>query len=192
MGGKGSGRYPQGSRAGKVGTTQHENIVKFNKFITQCRHMAREPIDLSDPDAIYERYDRYVELSSEMGVEQTMTTFAKCLGTSISYISAVMNGSVRNTKWSRESLEAVSDVMECMEAFSELALLDPENKNAAQRIFHMKNRFGWRDTREQVSVNVKQELPAATDRELEAIRQKYIAQAGVVEVDAEVSDGKEG
>lgn len=178
MGGPGSGRYPKGSKVGRPGTESHDRIVAFNKMGTRIRHMKK--IDTRDPEAVWKRYEEYVEMCSELGVEQTMGMFSKCVGVNYAWLSRLMNGNWDTDTWTQESIEALHEIYEYIEGFAELALIDPTNRNAAQRIFHMKNRYGWKDVKEQRSF-VEQKSLEASQQELEDMARKYLAQAGVVE-----------
>lgn len=183
MGGLGSGRYESTA----VGTEAFERNVRSQTLHKKLWKM--RDIDLSDADAVEERFLEYVDLCADCGVEPNPSGLALALNNmSSGVLTRIVRGSAAPSLWSRESIDMVRKCYGYLEATAEAALLNPENKNAAQRIFQLKNRYGWVDTREEVKLEMKRELPAANSKQMEAMAHKYLEQAGVVEVDAKVED----
>ena len=183
MGGVGSGPY----HASAVGTEAFErnqrNVILHRKL------WKMRDIDLSDAEAVEGRFLEYVDLCGECGVEPNPSGLALALNnTSSGVLTRIVRGQIQPVLWSKESVDMVRRCYGYLEATAESALLNPDNKNAAQRIFQLKNRYGWVDTREEVKLEMKRELPSANQKQMEALAKKYLAQAGVVEVDAEVGE----
>lgn len=183
MGGVGSGPYHSTAVGTEAFERNQRNVVLHRKL------WKMGDIDLSDPDAVEQRFLEYVDLCGECGVEPNPSGLALALNnTSSGVLTRIVRGSAAPALWSKASIDMVRKCYGYMEATAESALLNPDNKNAAQRIFQLKNRYGWVDTREEVKLEMKRELPAASQKQMEAMAKKYLAQAGVVEVDADVEE----
>lgn len=185
LGGKGSGRYPKGSKVGTIGTDEYERNLRTIQFNKQL--FALPQYDTTDPMEVGNRFAEYLGYCEEYGMKPVPSSFAMALGLPASTLTKLMNGTYRTDRWPSESLDVISRCYDFLEATAEAWLLDPANRGAAQSIFQLKNRFGWRDVKEEIRVDARKELPKASDRELAALEQKYLAQAGVVE--AEVENG---
>lgn len=165
-----------------------DRAVEIGEFSRKIHRL--KPIDTTSPEAVWKRYEEYADLCVEHGIEQTMAFAAKALGSSWGRLAKLMRGTVAPTeRWPEESIAAVKEIYDYVEAQAELHLIDPANKNAAQRIFQMKNRFGWTDVREEHKIVEQRQLAPASAAELDELAKKYLAQAGAVEVECEVKDG---
>lgn len=187
-GNSGKRGVPKGTKLGPVGSPERRKALNYNMMLTRIRHMP--PIDTTKPEELWKRYDEYVELCTDLDLEQTMGLLCKAFGSGWNYLSQLVKGGIPPTdKWPEESVQALRDIYEYVEGFAELCLIDPDNRNAAQRIFHMKNRYGWTDVKEEHKIVEQRTLAPASQAELDALAKKYLAQAGVVDVDCEVEDG---
>lgn len=167
--------HPKGVKMGAVGSEEFERNTRYIKFQRALRKLKK--IDTTDTDAIDERFDEFLDLCEEYGCRPLPTAFALSLGLAPQTLTRLLRGSLVWDSWPVESLEKVEELYTVLESSAEMELVDNHNRNAAQQIFFMKNRFGWRDIHEAHTVRLDQtkKLPSA-----EEIAAKYALQVGAV------------
>lgn len=177
-GNKNSGRYPKGSRVGAVGTDDYERNVRTIRFNSELRHLPK--FDTTDPDAVRDRFDLYLDKCMEYGMRPLYASLAMAMGLNEAVMTRLLKGNaaqlVNVTRaWPPESVEALREGYEFILSCFESAMVDPNNRNAAQLIFYSKNRFGFKDANESVSIKVDASkcLPSANE-----VAEKYAMMVG--------------
>lgn len=189
MGGKGSGgrRPGAGNGAEKVDPSDNHRVIRYTMALAKM-----ERCDLSDPEAIEERFYEFLDLADEWGMRPAVASYAAALGMSRQRLWDVTRHEYQKTAIggitvTRESLDVIKKHYNFLELVLE-NLMMTDKGNPVKYFFLAKNHFGYKDQTEQINVNVEERPALPTAEELAA---KYAAQLGrpQPEVVYELPDG---
>ena len=184
MGGKGSGgrRKGAGSKgAASVDPSDNHRVIQFTKAL-----MMLDKCDLSDPDAIQDRFYDYLDLCDEWGMRPAVASYAASIGLSRQRLWDVTRHDYEQTtiggvKVTRISLSLIKKHYNFLELVLE-NLMMTDKGNPVKYFFLAKNHFGYKDQSEHINVNIDERPALPNPEELAA---KYAAQLGEpVEVEA--------
>lgn len=184
MGGKGSGgrRKGAGNGAEKVDPDVNHRVIQFTKELTQM-----DKCDLTDPEAIDERFYDFLALCDKWGMRAGVASYAAALGISRQRLWDLTRRdyqqvTVGGMKLTRESLDIIKKHYGFLEITLE-NLMMADKGNPVKYFFLAKNHFGYKDQSEHINVNIDERAALPTADEVAA---KYAAQLGKPQPEVEV------
>lgn len=176
MGGKGSGgkRANAGNGVEKVDPGDNHRVIEYTRELAQM-----EPCDLSDPEAIEERFFEFLELCDKHGMRPAVASYAAALGISRQRLWDLTRHdysqtTVRGLKVTRECLGEIKKGYNFLEIVLENLMMSDKG-NPVKYFFLAKNHFGYKDQSEHINVNIDEKPALISPDEVAA---KYAAQLG--------------
>ena len=130
---------------------------------SECIQMGREllglrRVDLGDADAVRERIDWYLDLCERHGSKPLLSGFCMALNTTRDGLMRWTNGDNTGT-WAAqltpESSLIIKNALNLMSTYWEYAFANDEFRNPVTGIFLGKNNFGYKDTTENINVQIQ-------------------------------------
>lgn len=184
MGGKGSGgrRRNAGNGAEKVDPDVNHRVIQFTIELTKM-----EKCDLTDPEAIEQRFYDFLDLGDKWGMRPGVASYAAALGISRQRLWDLTRRdyqqvTVGGMKLTRESLDIIKKHFGFLEITLE-NLMMADKGNPVKYFFLAKNHFGYKDQSEHINVNIDERVALPTSEEVAA---KYAAQLGKPAPEAEI------
>ena len=198
MGGAGSGskkgqmNIPEDKKINsKIADPKNNNpqgtiaAIEFGKYL-----MDLPPIDLSDAEAVEERFQVFLNVCAEHDFRPMVTGLAMAFGINRARFAAIVRGDKQYegykgiTPQSRIVLQKAYDFMEYFMDFN----LENESGNPVKWFFLAKNHFGYKDQSERIERFID-ETPRLTNPA--ELAEKYLTASGnaeVIEVEATIED----
>lgn len=149
----------------QIQTTPEENA----ELIMKMYGLSKQPkCDMTDPDAVAERYDWYVDYCFSHGLRPSVASLALAYGYSRDWLLQMKNGLVRSVP--QESVDTLKSAWDMLTALMEEYMMTGKI-NPVPAIFLLKNNHGYKDQTE--TVVVKQD-PYETGNP-EEIARKYLS-----------------
>lgn len=185
MGGKGSGnRHPkrvpyeknplmQAKNPREVDPQSNRAAIVFGKALYS---LTMEELDLSDAEAVEQRFYDFLDLCDEHGLKPMVTGLAMAFGINRSQLTRIGQGdeSVLARKLTAKSRHAVKKAYDFMQVSWEINL-QTERGNPVKWLFLGKNYYGMRDQTEQVITRRDEGMALPAPEEVAA---KYAAIVG--------------
>lgn len=170
MGGKGSGSW-----------TQEIDVSANRRSIGLTRSLYKlPPVDRTDPDAIMDRFDEYLDLCDEYRMRPLVGNYAVAYGLLKQELFAVLTGQTMSG-FTSETIKVLKYQYNLVESNFEQSLI--ESKNPVPGIYYSKAQLGWRETAsETVITHRREESPQLSGQTADEIAAKYAQIVGVEDV----------
>lgn len=187
MGGKGSGRKPGHAKSSNGLSNADVDAELNSRVIGFMKDMNRLPkCDLTDPDAIEQRFYDYLTLNDKWGLKPGVAAYAAAIGISRQMLWYVTRHdsdtmTLSGQKLTRSSTDVIKKHYEFLELSLESLMLNDKG-NPVKYFFLAKNHFGYKDQSEHLNVNVNERPTLAAPEDVAA---KYAAQLGKPQAEIE-------